>query len=217
MRRRVLHDKYFRQAKAEGYLARSAYKLKQIQEKRGILRAGMRVLDVGCAPGSWLQVASEIVGPRGMVVGIDLKPVEAEMPANVRTVTGDAFAAEPEALLALAGLDGAAGGRFEAVISDMMPDTTGAGDHYRSVEACRSLLGLLPRLLRVGGVFAMKVFEGEEYPALLKETAGLFGQAKGFKPDATRSMSVEMYIVGNGYRGGGAAGGAGGAAGGGKA
>lgn len=211
MARRELHDRYFRQAKAEGYLARSAYKLKQIQEKRGLLRRGMKVLDVGCAPGSWLQVASEIVGPTGVVVGIDLKPVEAPMPANVRTIQGDAFKVPPEALLELAGIDpstgmggmtGGAGvtGRFDAVISDMMPDTTGAGDHYRSVNACRELLTLLPRLLRAGGVFAMKVFEGEEYPVLLKETGRHFGQVKGFKPDATRSMSVEMYITGSGYR-----------------
>jgi 23S rRNA (uridine2552-2'-O)-methyltransferase len=198
MGKRVLHDRYFRQAKAEGYLARSAYKLKQIQEKRGLLRRGMKVLDVGCAPGSWLQVASEVVGPGGAVVGIDLKAVEAAMPANVRTIEGDVFKVAPGALLGLAGMDES--GRFDGVISDMMPDTTGAGDHYRSVEACRRLLAQLPRLLRAGGVFAMKVFEGEEYPALLKETAALFGQAKGFKPDATRSMSVEMYITGTGYR-----------------
>jgi 23S rRNA (uridine2552-2'-O)-methyltransferase len=204
MARRVLHDKYFKQAKAEGYLARSAYKLKQIQEKRGLLRRGMRVLDIGCAPGSWLQVASEIVGEQGIVVGIDLKEVEAPMPANVRTIQGDAFVVPPDTLIAMANLDPAAGmapgGRFDAVISDMMPDTTGAGDHYRSVEACRRLLRLLPQLLRAGGVFAMKVFEGEEYPGLLKESATHFREARGFKPDATRAMSVEMYITGIGYR-----------------
>lgn len=204
MPRRILHDKYFRLAKAEGYLARSAYKLKQIQEKRGLLRRGMRVLDIGCAPGSWLQVASEIVGELGMVVGIDLKEVDAPMPSNVRTIQGDAFVVPPATLIAMAGLDPSAGaspgGRFDAVISDMMPDTTGAGDHYRSVEACRRLLALLPRLLRSGGVFAMKVFEGEEYPALLKESATHFGEARGFKPEATRAMSVEMYITGKGYR-----------------
>ncbi|MCW5766394.1 MAG: RlmE family RNA methyltransferase [Phycisphaeraceae bacterium] len=192
--RRELHDAYFRKAKAEGYLARSAYKLKQLDEKRRLLRAGDRVLDLGCAPGSWLQVAGQAVGPRGRVVGIDLQPVQPGLGPNVTTLVADVFAADAESLCAMAG------GRFNVVLSDMAPNTTGAGDHFRSVALCRRVLELLPSLLAPGGHLAMKVFEGEQYPALLKETALSFDECKGFKPDATRDVSPEMYIVAKRYR-----------------
>lgn len=198
----MIQDRYFHMAKAEGYRARSAYKLGEIQSKRGILRAGARVLDVGCAPGSWLQVAAEIVGPRGVVVGIDLQEVRGGLPGNVRVLRGDITATAAETLTA------AAGGEFDAVLSDMAPNTTGAGDHFRSERLCRALLELLPGLLRPGGSLAMKVLEGEKYPALLRDTAGVFGQAKGFKPRASRDISSEIYIVASGYRAPGRAGGA---------
>lgn len=191
--RRELHDRYFRQAKRDGYAARSAYKLQQIQDRKKIIRPGDRVLDLGCAPGSWLQVAAELVGPRGLVVGIDLKPSE-HAPPGVRAIVGDIFRTGPEDLLP------PTGERFDCVVSDMAPSTSGAGDHFPSVELCRRVLEILPALLRPGGNLAMKVFEGEQYPALLRETARVFREAKGFKPDASRSMSREMYIVALGYR-----------------
>jgi 23S rRNA (uridine2552-2'-O)-methyltransferase len=197
-RARELHDRYFRQAKAEGYLARSAYKLKQIDDRKRLIRRGDRVLDLGCAPGSWLQVASELVGPRGVVVGLDLQEVEGRdrgFAPNVRALQGDIFKAPAEDLTT------AAGGMFHVVLSDMAPNTTGAGDHFRSVELCRRILELLPMLLRPGGHLAMKVFEGEEYPALLRETARRFNEAKGYKPEATREVSREMYIIGKEYKG----------------
>src|SRR5262245_29499020 len=88
---RKLHDHFFQKAKSEGYLARSAYKLKEIVERKKSIRKGDRVLDLGCAPGSWLQVASEVVGPRGLVVGLDLQEVEGNFGPNVRAVQGDVF------------------------------------------------------------------------------------------------------------------------------
>lgn len=193
---RKLHDHYFKQAKAEGYLARSAYKLKEIIQKRQLIKRGDRVLDLGCAPGSWLQVASETVGDRGVVVGLDLQAVDAELGPNVRTLQGDIFKAEPAQLLALSGRPTP----FDVVMSDMAPNTTGDGDHFRSVELCRRVLAILPGLLKAGGNMTMKVFEGEEYPSLLKETKLRFGEVKGFKPDATRDVSKEMYIIGIGYK-----------------
>lgn len=195
MARRVLHDRYFKQAKAEGYLARSAYKLTEIDERKRILRPGDRVLDLGCAPGSWLQVSSERVGERGRVVGIDLTPIEQGFMPNVTHAVADAFAVEPAMLLE------AAGGRFDVVLSDMAPKTTGAGDHFASVRLCRRVLELVPSVLRTGGHLVMKVFEGEEYPALLREVAGMFGEAKGFKPKASRDVSREMFIVAKGFKG----------------
>lgn len=198
MARRVLHDEYFNRAKAEGYAARSAYKLMQINESRRILKKGDTVLDLGCAPGSWMQAASEIVGPKGRVVGIDLKEVRHAMPPNVTAIVGDIYNLDTTHVLELA--DNPPMG-FDAVISDMAPDTTGHNEHELSVRLCERILGLLPALLRPGGNMTMKVFEGGDYPRLLKDTARLFNQCKGLKPKATRGVSREMYIVGVGYRG----------------
>ncbi len=200
MARRQLHDQYFKKAKAEGYLARSAYKLQEINERKRLFGAGARVLDLGCAPGAWIQVAAEEVGPRGWVVGIDLKEVRDNLGPNVTTIQGDVYKLDAAALTGPEGPGG--GGLFDAVLSDMAPDTSGHGDHFLSVRLCRRVLELLPAVLRRGGNLVMKVFEGEEYPGLLKETGALFLQAKGFKPKASREMSREMYVVGHGYRGG---------------
>lgn len=195
MARRKLHDQYFKQAKAEGYVARSAYKLLQIQEKKSIIKRGDRVLDLGCAPGSWLQAAEELAGPKGVIVGIDLQAVSVGFGPNVHVIQGDVTQTEPSELTDLAG------GRFNVVLSDMAPNTTGAGDHFRSVALCECVLDLLPGLLKPKGNLAMKVFEGEVYPDLLKRSQKLFAECRGFKPKATRDMSTEMYIVGKGYHG----------------
>ncbi len=207
--KRQIQDRYFRQAKADGYAARSAYKLIEINNKRRIMRPGDRVADLGCAPGSWVQVASEIVGPRGMVVGIDLKPVTiAELP-NARTIVADVFKTSAGELLALdPGIEGRSGARgpagFDVVLSDMAPSTEGGGggtvDHFRSVELCRRVLTLLPEMLAPGGHCVMKVFEGEEYPALLRDCARVFGEVKGFKPESSREVSREMFIVCKGFK-----------------
>src|SRR5580765_4933079 len=98
MPRRILHDEYFRKAKEEGYLARSAYKLKEINERKRLFGAGQRVLDLGCAPGAWLQVAAETVGPRGVVIGIDLQEIREPIAENVHTLVGDIYKTEPAAL-----------------------------------------------------------------------------------------------------------------------
>ncbi len=196
MARRVLHDEYFRKAKAEGYVARSAFKLGEINERKRLIRAGDRVLDLGCAPGSWLQVASEIVGTRGVVVGLDLQRVTHEMPPNVTTVVGDIDEVDAGELVRLGG------GKFGVVVSDMAPATSGHGDHFRSVRLCRSILGVLADVLRPGGNLAMKVFEGEEMRALVMETDALFDEARAFKPRASRDVSSETYIVAKGFRAG---------------
>jgi 23S rRNA (uridine2552-2'-O)-methyltransferase len=193
--RRVLHDEYFRKAKDEGYLARSAYKLKEINERKRLFGPGARVLDLGCAPGAWLQVAAEIVGPRGMVVGIDLKEVRENLGPRVVAIQGDIYKTDAAAL------SGPAGGLFDAALSDMAPDTSGHGDHFLSVRLCRRVLEMLPSLLKPGGNLAMKVFEGEEYPALVREAAAAFREARGFKPKASRDVSKEMYVVAQGYKG----------------
>lgn len=193
--RRVLHDDFFRKAKREGYVARSAFKLQEINDKKKLIRPGNRVLDLGCSPGSWLQVASELVGPRGDVVGIDLSPVRIELPPNVTAHVGDAFEVSPATLLGK-------GREFDVVLSDMAPNTAGdLSDHFRSVDLCDRVLELLPHVLRKGGAVVMKVFEGESYPDLLRRTSAHFTQCKAFKPKASRDVSREMYIIASGYKG----------------
>ncbi len=197
--RRVLHDKFFRLAKEEGYLARSAYKLREIDDRKRLFRRGDRVLDLGCAPGAWLQVASERVGTPeqggfvGVVVGLDLQPVAANIAPNVFAIVGDVYKVEPKDLL------GESGERFDVVLSDMAPNTTGHGDDFLSARLCERVLDLCPALLKPGGRLAMKIFEGAAYPDVLRRAGRMFREAKGFKPKASRDVSREMYIVGHGY------------------
>lgn len=194
--RRILHDEFFKKAKAEGYLARSAYKLKEIQERHRLLRSGMKVVDLGCAPGSWLQVASEIVGPKGLVIGIDLQEVPEVLGPNVRTIVGDIFKTDATALLP------DPDSKFDVVLSDMAPNTSGHGDDALSVRLCRRVLELLPSLLARRGGCAMKVLEGSGYSELLKDCRRHFAKAKGLKPRASRDASREIFIVAEGYKGG---------------
>lgn len=196
MPKRVLHDRFFKQAKAEGYLARSAYKLQQIQDAKSLIRAGDRVLDLGCAPGAWLQVASELVGPRGCVVGVDLQAVTHDLGPLVRHIVGDIYKVEPGALLSMLP---AGAGLFDVVLSDMAPSTTGHHDDLVSARLVDRVLELLPALLRPGGNTAVKVLEGGEYPRLLKAFAQVFGTGKGYKPQASREVSREMYLIGQGF------------------
>lgn len=193
MKRRTLHDQYFRQAKRDGYLARSAYKLLEIQEKKKLIRRGDRVLDLGCAPGSWLQVASDLVGPKGVVVGVDLTPVRTGIGENVVTIEGDVFTLDPNDL--------PGGPEFAVLLSDMAPSTAGdASDHYRSMDLCHRALDLAPGVLKPGGNLAMKALEGETYPELLKRASVAFRECKGFRPKATRDVSVEIFVIGRGFR-----------------
>ena len=194
-----VQDHFFRLAKEEGYRARSAYKLTEIDDRFRILRPGASVLDLGACPGSWMQVAARRVGDRGVVVGIDLKPIDRRgLGPNVHPVQGDVHALVREDLPA------AMQGRlFDAVISDMGPDTSGVpmADSARSVQLCHAMLDRLPFLLRTGGHAVMKVYEGAEYPAMLRRAQGMFDEARGFKPKASRAESVEMFVVCRGYRG----------------
>jgi 23S rRNA (uridine2552-2'-O)-methyltransferase len=195
---RELHDHYFREAKKHGYLSRAAYKLMEIDDRKKLLHPGDRVLDCGAAPGSWLQVASERVGPRGAVVGIDLSEIRHRFERNnIQHIQGDLRETPPQTLLDLAG-----GVKFDVILSDMAPNTSGdrSIDHFGSVRLCQAVLDRAGELLRPGGNLLMKVFEGEAYPELLESVRRMFDSVKGFKPKASRSESTEIYIVAHGYR-----------------
>jgi len=196
MARRKLHDRYFKQAKAEGYVARSAYKLAEINQKKRIMHRADRVLDLGCAPGAWIQVAVQAVGRSGSVVGLDLQRVRHEFGPTVVTIEGDATTIDPEELLAAGCVNPSP---YDCVLSDMAPSTGGgaggSGDHFLSVRLCETVLELAVQVLEPGGNLAMKVFEGEAYKGLLDQTGRMFEHVKGFKPAASRDASREIYII----------------------
>lgn len=193
-RPRRVQDTYFRRAKAEGYLARSAYKLIEIDEKFHILGGARRVIDLGCAPGSWLQVTAQRTDPGAQILGIDLKPVEMGMPNGVKTMLGDVTRLNLDALPIAP--------PFDVVLSDMAPNTSGSGDDLVSASLCRDVLAIVPTLLRPGGSLAMKILEGGETPGVVQETRAIFASAKLFKPQSSRDVSRETFIVAQGLRAG---------------
>jgi len=200
-----VQDAYFRQAKQAGYAARSVYKLEEIDRKQRLLRPGQRVLDLGCAPGSWLQYAAARVGPKGRVVGVDLQPVEVDLPEWVRTVEADIFLEPPGALLAAGGLLGfdlPVLGGFDVVLSDMAPKTTGipSADAARSAELALRALALAREVLRPGGDALVKIFQGARLPEVRQAFAAVFERVSLEKPLASRSESVEIFLLGRGLR-----------------
>jgi len=188
-------DHYTRRAKKEQYPARSVYKLQEIQKKRRIIRPGDRVLDLGCAPGSWLKYAGEQVGAKGLVIGIDLKPVKESLPANIRAYAGDIFALD-EVLG-----DELANG-FDVVLSDMAPATTGHKwtDSARSFELCRAALAVAGERLRPGGNFVCKIFQGEDFQSFSNAVKKMFNTHAIFKPQSSRKASKEIFIIGMGKK-----------------
>jgi 23S rRNA (uridine2552-2'-O)-methyltransferase len=192
--KRKLQDKYFRQAKREGYVARSAYKLIEINKRRKLIKRGDRVLDLGCAPGSWMQVAEKIIGEEGLLVGIDLKRVSTSFGPNVHTIVGDFTKTSAAELL------GGEDELFDVVMSDMAPSTTGHGDHFFSERLCQQIIDVLPELLKPRGTCTMKVLEGETFPALIRRMKNVFRVAGAIKPDACRDVSRETYVYGIGFR-----------------
>lgn len=183
-------DHFGRRAKDEGYPARSVYKLDEIDRKVRLLRPGMRVLDLGASPGSWTLYAAERVGPTGRVLGLDLNPHRGELPANAEIRVCDAFEASAEAL---GGADA-----FDVVMSDMAPKTTG----HRTVDQARShalfdhALDVAQRVLRPGGSFVGKIFQGPDFESARKRVAREYEEAKIVRPQATRDVSYEIFLVG---------------------
>ncbi|MBL7198924.1 MAG: RlmE family RNA methyltransferase [Anaerolineae bacterium] len=189
-------DPYFQKAKAEGYRARSAYKLLQIQEKFRVLRAGQSVLDLGAAPGSWSQVAAKIVGSTGTVVAVDLQAIE-PIP-RVTAIQGDITSPGTQRQMIEA-----AGGPVDVVLSDAAPNTSGIRerDHALSVELVYAALDVARQSLKPGGHFVAKVFEGEDLPPLIARLRGHFPLVKPHYPEATRQESREIFLVCKGFAG----------------
>ncbi len=192
--RRFRKDRFHREAHAAGYRARAVFKLEEVDRKLGLLRPGARVLDLGCAPGSWLQYAGHRVGPGGCLVGIDRVPVDLALP-GLRLLVGDVFEATREELLGELAA-------FDAVLSDMAPDTTGIRhvDQARSEALFERALDIATATLAHGGHFVAKLFQGPEFTALVARCRREFSQVKIEKPAGSRTASIEQYVVGLGFR-----------------
>ncbi|HVI74192.1 MAG TPA: RlmE family RNA methyltransferase [Anaeromyxobacteraceae bacterium] len=191
-------DFYYRKAKAEGLRARSAFKIDEIVRRHRLLGPGQAVLDLGAAPGGFLQVLAEAVGERGVAVGVDLEPVRNLGKRWVKTAVVDLLA--PDALDRIRALHA---GPFDLVTSDMAPKTIGVKvtDEARSLELCRMALGVARETLRLGGAFVTKVFMGGDFQVFKKEVAELFDDVNVVRPQATRERSYEVYLLGRGFRG----------------
>jgi 23S rRNA (uridine2552-2'-O)-methyltransferase len=187
------HDAFFRKARGAGFAARSVYKLEEIDRRVRLLRAGDRVLDLGCRPGSWMQYARQAVGPHGAVVGIDRDPLSQTIPGT-RVLVGDVFAVTDAELLGELKA-------FDVVLSDMAPNTTGvrATDQARSAALVEEALARAERLLAAGGAFVAKIFQGPDLEAIRKRLAARFGEVRIVKPDSSRAQSIEIYLAAKGF------------------
>jgi 23S rRNA (uridine2552-2'-O)-methyltransferase len=196
--KRQLNDPYVTAARRQGYRSRAAFKLIELDDRFHLLRHGGRIVDLGCAPGGWSQVAVERVGPRGRVVGIDLAET---MPIAGATLLR-ADLTDPAALEAI---NQALGGTADVVLSDMAPATTGhaATDHLRIVALAEAAFAIAREILDPGGIFIAKVFQGGAEGELLDDLKRSFAELRHAKPPASRTESAETYVVARGFRKGG--------------
>jgi 23S rRNA (uridine2552-2'-O)-methyltransferase len=183
-------DARYHRAKQEGFAARSIYKLEEIDRRYQLFRPGQKVLDLGAHPGSWLQFACARVGASGLVVGVDLNPLAIEVAPPIYFILGEVGGPDLDAVTALSAT-------FDAVVSDMAPKTTGIRDvdQQRSLDLARAAWQWAEKLLKPGGVFLVKVFEGPGVEALAKELTAAFRACRRVKPEGSRSASKEIYLL----------------------
>ncbi|MGD9616061.1 MAG: RlmE family RNA methyltransferase [Alphaproteobacteria bacterium] len=194
---RQLNDPYVAGAHRIGYRSRAAFKLIQLDERFHLLAPGGRVVDLGCAPGGWTQVAVQRVGPRGAVVGIDLNPTDPILGATVLQGDFTNPATEEQIRAAL-------GGPADLVLSDMAAPATGhaATDHLRIVALAENAFAFAETVLKPSGAFVAKVFQGGAAGDLLAALKRGFAELRHAKPPASRAESAETYVVAKGFRGG---------------
>lgn len=190
-------DHYFQRAKQRGFRARSAFKLEELVQRFGLLRPGARVLDLGAAPGGFLQVIAQAVGPSGLAVGVDLVPLRPFTESWVRTAVVDVMADD-----ARARIEAVAPGPYDAVLSDMAPKTTGvrATDEARSVRLAERARELARALGKPGSSLVAKLFMGGDFESFRASLREDYREVKVVRPEATRSASIEIYLVGLGLR-----------------
>jgi len=194
--KRQLNDPFVKLAKDEGYRSRAAYKIKEIDDKFKFLKAGITLVDLGAAPGSWLQVAAERLKGRGKVIGIDLQAIE---PIDkVDLLQGDFLDDD-----FVATLRNKINGQIDVVLSDMAAPSSGHADtdHIRVMNLCQAALSFAISNLKTGGIFVSKVLQGGTEAELLALMKQHFKQVKHYKPKASRSDSTEIYVVATDFKG----------------
>ena len=192
-------DHFYQRAKREGYRSRAAFKLLEIQQSQRLLRPGQRVVDLGCWPGGWLQVAAQAVGPKGRIVGVDLAAIDP--PLNNENVI--AFCADLTQPSVVEELIERLGGPADVVLSDAAPKLTGirAVDQAREGALLEAVEALLGDLLSAGGTLLVKILDGSDAVLVDRRLRRQFETAKTVKPSASRPGSSERYLLGRGYKG----------------
>ena len=194
---RHLSDPFVKKAQVDGYRSRSAYKLVELNTKDRLIKPGMRILDLGSAPGGWSQVAGRLVGRKGRVLATDILPMDAV--ANVDFIQGDFT--DDQVVEQLLGWLG--GGRFDLIISDIAPNLSGidSADQGGSMYLLELALDTVRKTLKPGANFAAKMFQGSGSDDYVKELRKSFEKVLIRKPDASRKESREVYIVAKGFKG----------------
>ena len=196
---REVQDFYFKKAKKEGYPARSVYKLEEAQQKYNLLKKGNSILDLGCQPGSWLMYAAKVVGPGGLVVGVDLNSGAIQTKGNSAKVhflhgdiTDELIFAKVREIRP----------EFDVIVSDMAPRTTGNkwSDQQQSLVLSRRVLEIAKEILVPEGNFYCKVFEGEDFKEYFDTVRRYFKMTKIVKPKSSRSESREVFVLGMGFK-----------------
>ena len=186
-------DYYYRKAKEEKYRSRAAYKLLQVVEKYHFIKNGNCVVDLGAAPGGWVQAAKRLVGTKGFVLGVDLKPVEPFPYRNIVTVIGDI--SKPETLQQIAKF---LPRKADAVISDVSPNISGVWevDHASQTDLAQHALGIALEALKPSGAFFVKIFQGDLLSDFIEKVKKHFEVVRIIKPKASRAKSSELFILG---------------------
>jgi len=186
-------DQYVKMAQQQGLRSRAAFKLMELDKKYHLLRKDMRVVDLGSAPGSWTQVAKNVLGDSGQVIALDILPMDPLQ--GVTFIQGDFTEDEPLALLE----DALNGQHVDLVLSDMAPNMSGMGavDQPRAMYLAELALSFAEKWLEPGGSFVVKIFHGEGFDEYVKQTRSLFEKVQVRKPSASRPRSREVYILGH--------------------
>jgi len=195
--KRHVNDPYVKQAQKDGYRSRASYKLLEIQEKYKLIRPGMNVVDLGAAPGGWSQVTSRLIGGQGRLIASDI--LEMDSIPDVTFIQGDFT--EDEVLGRI--LEAVGNSQVDLVISDMAPNMSGTPevDMPKAMFLCELALDLAERILKPGGNFVIKIFQGEGFDVYLKDARKKFDKIQMIKPDSSRGSSREQYMLAWGYRG----------------
>jgi 23S rRNA (uridine2552-2'-O)-methyltransferase len=187
-------DSFTKAAKAQGYPARSVFKLEEIDRRVRLLKSGQRVLDLGAAPGSWSMYAANKIAPSGKLLAIDLSEIQGSLGPNAQIVQGDALSLANEALAMFA--------PYDVVLSDMAPSTSGSkvADQARSFELFMRAVDIAKALGAPGGSFVGKLFMSEDFIKAREALRALFGEVRTIKPEGTRASSVEVFVIGLGRK-----------------